>query len=125
MSMDISSTSLTPIIPTDLLSGPTGSLAAAGLSQAQKIKAVSKAMEGMFTGQLMSELGKGLGGPSESQETGLYQDFIQQALAQGVTAGGGFGLAKFLESSLAPAKHAAPGSTLTPDSTHHVLPGTH
>jgi hypothetical protein len=27
MSMDISSTSLTPIIPTDLLSGPTGSLA--------------------------------------------------------------------------------------------------
>ena len=103
MSADFSSLGISPIIPTDLLSG---SALATGATQADRVKQVSKAMEGMFAGQLMAELGKGLGGSSESQETGMYQDFIQQAMAQQVTAGGGFGLAKFIEQSITPAtKH--------------------
>ncbi len=123
-SLDFSAGSMTPVLPTDLLSNSTSGLSSSGLSQEQKIKAVSKAMEGIFTSQLMSEMGKGLGGTSESQETGMYQDFIQQALAQGVTAGGGFGLAKFLETSLSPAKHEAPGATATLHNPYHV-PGSH
>jgi Rod binding domain-containing protein len=125
MSFDLSSSSsLTPIISSDMLSGPSGSLNAAGMSQEQKIKAVSKAMEGIFAGQLMKEMGSGLGGSDKSQEGGMYQDFIQQALAQQVTSGNGLGLAKFLETSLAPAKHALNGA-LTTDTSHHVQPGSH
>ena len=107
MSADFSSLGVSPIIPTDLMSG---GVLGSGATQADRIKQVSKAMEGMFASQLMAELGKGLGGASESQETGMYQDFIQQAMGQQVTAGGGFGLAKFIEQSLTPAaKHPLPG----------------
>jgi Rod binding domain-containing protein len=118
MNIDTSSISLSPAMPIDLLS--SGS-AISGATQPEKLKAACKAIEGLFAGQLMSEMGKGLGGTEESQQSGLYQDFIQQALAQQVTSGGGFGLAKMLESSLNPAKPHQPG-TSTP-STH--APGAH
>jgi len=108
-----SSMSLTPPMSLGLLSGGSG---ISGTTTPEKLKAACKAIEGLFAGQLMSEIGKGLGGPEESQQSGLYQDFIQQALAQQVTAGGGFGLAKMLENSLTPAKPHLPG-TPTP-STH-------
>ena len=101
MTIDFSPTSVTPFIPTSLLAN-----GASGATQADRIKAAAKAIEGMFAGQLMSELGKGMGGPQEAQESGLYQDFIQQAMSQAVTSGGGFGLAKMLEESLMP-KHPA------------------
>jgi Rod binding domain-containing protein len=105
MNIDFSATSVTPFIPSSLLANG----AVSGANQADRIKAAAKAIEGMFAGQLMAELGKGMGGPQEAQESGLYQDFIQQAMAQEVSAGGGFGLAKMLEESLLP-KHptAAP-----------------
>jgi Rod binding domain-containing protein len=106
--MDPSSISLTPTLPVGLLSGGSG---ISGATSADKLKSACKAIEGLFAGQLMSEMGKGLGGPEESQQTGLYQDFIQQALAQQVTNGGGFGLAKMLESSLTPAKPHLPGTS--------------
>jgi Rod binding domain-containing protein len=57
-------------------------------------------MESLFAGQLMSELGKGIDGTDDSKEGGPYQDFIQQAMTQGMTSGGGFGLAKIIENSL-------------------------
>ena len=116
MSIDISSTSSTPNISAGLLSGGVSNLR--GLPQAQQIKAASKAMEGMFVGQLMSEMGKGLDG-KDAKEGGMYQDFIQQALSQQITSGGGFGLAKFLESSITPAKAHTPLAT-TPEISHHA-----
>ena len=64
-----------------------------GATQPARLKAACKAMEGIFASQIMSELGKGMGGTDGSQQSGLYQDFIQQAMTQQVTAGGGFGLA--------------------------------
>ena len=53
-------------------------------------------MESVFTGQLMSEMGKSIDG-DDSKEAGPYSDFIQQAMTQGMTQGGGMGLAKVIE----------------------------
>jgi Rod binding domain-containing protein len=111
MTIDFSSTSLTPFLPIDMTPSAMGG------TQEERIKQVSKAMEGLFAGQLLAELGKGFGGPQEGQESGLYQDFIQQAMAQQVANGGGFGLAKMLESYLTPAKHDL--ATHTPGPNKH------
>ena len=113
MSLDSSSISLAPALPMGILAGG-GNIS--GATQPEKLRAACKAIEGLFASQLMSEIGKGLGGAEDSQQSGLYQDFIQQALAQQVTSGGGFGLAKMLENALTPAKPHLPG-TSTP-STH-------
>jgi Rod binding domain-containing protein len=109
MNIDLSTASFSPILASDNLSNT------AGMSQEQRIKVVSKAMEGVFTSQLMAEMGKSLGGPLESKDGDMYQDFIQQAMTRQVTSGGGFGLAKVIETYLTPAAqhHAA-----TPLSTH-------
>jgi flagellar protein FlgJ len=117
--IDSSSISLTPTLPMGILSPGTN---LSGASTPEKLKAACKAIEGLFASQLMSEIGKGMGGTDESQQSGMYQDFIQQALAQQVTNGGGFGLAKMLESSLTPATHAHLPAT-QPPSTH--APGNH
>ena len=53
-------------------------------------------------------MGKGIDGTDDSNEGGPYQDFIQQAMTQGVTQGGGFGLAKIIESTLTQRDHAKP-----------------
>jgi Rod binding domain-containing protein len=96
MSFELSSlspmSSLTPTAPLDL-SGKDP-------SDPTHIKQVSKAMESLFTRQIMSEMGKGVDGTDDSKEGGPYQDFIQQAMTQGVTQGGGFGLAKVIEKYL-------------------------
>lgn len=113
MTSDSSSISLTPTLPVGLLSGGSG---ISGATPPEKLKAACKAIEGLFASQLMSEIGKGLDGAGDSQQSGLYQDFIQQALGQQVTSGGGFGLAAMLEKSLTPAQPHLPGTT-TP-STH-------
>ncbi len=76
-----------------------------GATQPEKLKSACKAIEGLFAGQLLSEIGQGIDGKSNAT-SGQYQDFIQQALAQQVTAGGGFGLASMLEKSLTPAAHS-------------------
>jgi Rod binding domain-containing protein len=113
MSMDFSTSSITPVLSPDLLSGGMGAAGLTGATQGAKLKAACKAIEGIFAGQILSELGKGMGGAQESQQSGLYQDFIQQALAQQVTSGGGFGLAKMLEKSLTPEHPHLPGSNPT------------
>jgi Rod binding domain-containing protein len=112
--IDSSSISLTPTLPMGILS-PGSSLA--GATDSEKMKAACKAIEGVFTSQLMSEIGKGLDDSDKSQQSGMYQDFIQQALAQGISNGGGFGLAKMLETSLTPAAKAHLPATQT-SSTH-------
>ncbi len=95
-------TSLSPALPMDLLSsGP----AITGATPTEKLKGACKAIEGLFVGQLLSEIGQGID-DKDDPTSGQYQDFIQQALTQQVTAGGGFGLAKMLETSLTPAAHA-------------------
>ena len=118
MSMDFSASSITPTLSPDLLSGGMGAAGLTGASQGARVKAACKAIEGIFAGQILSELGKGMGGAQESQQTGLYQDFIQQALAQQVTSGGGFGLARMLEKSLTPAQPHLPGSGSTLPTPH-------
>ena len=110
--IDSSSISLTPTLPMGILS-PGSNLS--GATTPEKLKAACKAIEGLFTSQLMSEIGKGMDSGDKSQQSGMYQDFIQQALAQGVSNGGGFGLAKMLETSLTPTAH--PSAAATP-STH-------
>ena len=95
MSIDYSLTSLSPVAPMDLtaVQGP-------GVSDKTRIEKVSKAMESLFVGQLTAELGKGIEGTDDAKEGAPYQDFIQQAMTQGVSQGGGLGLAKIIENYL-------------------------
>jgi Rod binding domain-containing protein len=102
MSMDFSISSLTPFSPVDTLD--VNGLKGAGDSP-KRIHQVAKAMESLFTSQLMNEMGKGLGGITESKDSDQYSDFIQQAMTQGVTQGGGFGLAKTIENYLNQREH--------------------
>ena len=101
MSVDFSLDTLNPIGPVDLTSGLKGA------DDATRIKQVSKAMEALFINQLTAELGKGIDG-SDDETTKPYGDFIQQALTQGVSQGGGFGLAKIIEGTLTHGKNTAP-----------------
>jgi len=117
MSVDFSLASLGPIAPLDL-SAAEGK----GVSQETRIVKVSKAMESLFVSQLTSEFGKGIGGSSDSTEGGPYQDFIQQAMTEGVNKGGGFGLAKVIENYLSErnqTKMAHPGLE-TKNTSHHA-----
>jgi Rod binding domain-containing protein len=91
MSIDLGSFSSMPVIPSNFSIAP-------GANQAQRIEQVSRALEGVFVGQLMAEMGKGITG--DEKQGGEYQGFIQQAMTQQVTTGGGFGLAKFIEDYL-------------------------
>jgi Rod binding domain-containing protein len=116
MNFDLSASSITPSLSPDMLSGGMGPAGMAGASQPARLKAACKAIEGIFAGQILSELGKGMGGEAESQQSGLYQDFIQQAMAKQVTSGSGLGLASMLEKSLTPAHPHLPGTT--PTTTH-------
>ena len=115
MSMDFSLTALTPMPPLDPAAGITSG------NDATRIKQVSKAMESIFTGQLMSEMGKSIDG-DDSKETGPYSDFIQQAMTQGMTQGGGIGLAKVIENYLSQ-RNAPPAAHLplkVPNDSYHV-----
>jgi Rod binding domain-containing protein len=115
MSLDFSLSSLSPLPPLDLSSGVNGA------SEETRIKQVSKAMESVFTSQLMAEMGKGIDG-ADDQEGGDYQDFIQQAMTQGVTQGGGFGLAKIIENFLTHRNQTPTGhkTLTTPNTSYHV-----
>jgi len=115
MSVDYSLASLNPIGPVDLTTGLKDA------SEATRIKKVSKAMEALFINQLTAELGKGIDG-SDDATTKPYGDFIQQAMTQGVSQGGGFGLAKIIEGALTHGKSAAPvHMDLKPNNTsYHV-----
>ena len=93
MSIDYSLASLNPIGPVDLTTGLKGA------DDATRIKQVSKAMEALFINQLTAELGKGIDG-SDDETTKPYGDFIQKAFTEGVSKGGGLGLAKIIENSL-------------------------
>jgi Rod binding domain-containing protein len=126
MSVDFSSlSSLSSVGPLDLspdAAGVNGNTA----SDAARIKQVSKAMEKLFINQLTAELGKGLestdGSDDASSEGSKYGDFIQKAMTDGVSQGGGFGLAKVIESYLnhdnLRAKHIDLNAVHTP---HHAI----
>jgi Rod binding domain-containing protein len=120
MSLDFSLTSLTSLPPLDL-----SPVATAGATESERIKQVSKAMESVFTSQLMAEMGKGIDGSDDDKEGGDYQDFIQQAMTQGVSQGGGFGLAKMIENYLTH-RNQTPASAhptlTTPKTSYHVQP---
>lgn len=115
MNADYSLAALNPIGSIDLTTGLQGA------SEKTKIEKVSKAMEALFVNQLTSELGKSVDG-SEDETSKPYGDFIQQAMTQGVTQGGGLGLAKIIEQSLTQnhgAKSATP-TLKTPNTSYHV-----
>ena len=117
MSAGFSLAGLNPIGSIDL----TTSLQ--GASDKTKIEKVSKAMEALFVNQLTSELGKSVDG-SEDETSKPYGDFIQQAMTQGVTQGGGLGLAKIIENSLTQS-HGAKTAAMTyktPNTSYHVHP---
>ena len=111
--------SLGPVCSVDL-----SSIESKNLPEKVRIEKVSKAMESIFVGQLTAELGKGVDGSSDTTEGadgGPYQDFIQQAMTQGVTSGGGLGLAKVIENSLTPhTKPAGPMTLHIPNTSYHV-----
>ena len=115
MSTDFSLTSLSPLPPLDPAAGITGG------TEATRIKQVSKAMESVFTSQLMSEMGKSIDG-DDSKESDPYSDFIQQAMTQGVTQGGGLGLAKVIENYLTNrnATHTEHLPLKVPNNSYHV-----
>ncbi len=95
MSVDYCLSSLSPLSVPDLSPNLNGA------PEATKIKQVSKAMEAIFVNQLTTELGKGIDDTDDSKESSApYGDFIKQALTEGVTKGGGFGLAKVIENYL-------------------------
>ena len=117
MSADVSFASLGPICSIDLSSVQNGNL-----PEKIRIEKVSKAMESVFVGQLTAEMGKSIDGSSDT-DNGPYQDFIQQAMTQGVTQGGGFGLAKLIENSLTQhdhAKAAGPMKLEVKNNSYHV-----
>jgi Rod binding domain-containing protein len=115
MSVDFSLASLNPIGPVDLTQGLSGA------TDATRIHKVAKAMESLFINQLTAELGKGIDG-SDDETTKPYGDFIQQALTQGVSQGGGFGLAKIIEGTLThgASTKAGPMTLKTPNTSYHV-----
>jgi Rod binding domain-containing protein len=123
MNIDTNSTSLVPSMPMDLLSSASTGLN--GASQPEKLKAACKAIEGLFASQMLKEIGEGVGDPKDPTSA-QYGDFVQQALAQQVTAGGGFGLAKMLENSLSPNQVHLPAHVTAAyiKASHHVN-GTH
>ena len=115
MSLDFSLSSLSPMSSADL--SPT---VMNGASESTRIKQVSKAMESLFVNQLTSEMGKSIDGTDDATE-GPYGDFIQQAMTQGVTKGGGLGLAKIIENSLSH-NNAAKLNLQLKDASTHVNP---
>jgi Rod binding domain-containing protein len=113
MSVDLSSLGkLSAVLPPGFESGALGTGSG---DSATRIKQVSKAMETLFTSQLMSELGQNVSGISDdSSGGGVYQDFIQQAMTQGMTKGKGFGLAKQIENFLTQRAHPNPAPYMHP-----------
>ena len=117
--------SLGPVCSVDL-----SAIEGKNVPEQTRIEKVSKAMESIFVSQLTSELGKSIDGSSDSDSGdgsdgagngGPYQDFIQQAMTQGVTSGGGLGLAKVIENSLTPhTKPAGPMTLHIPNTSYHV-----
>jgi Rod binding domain-containing protein len=129
MSVDFSSLgSVASVGPLDLSQGPDGLSAANGTNDPARVKQVAKAMEKMFINQLTSEMGKSLesvDGSDNSDSTSQgssYGDFIQQAMTQGVSQGGGFGLAKVIESYLTHGNQRPQPFTLDAIHTpHHAI----
>jgi Rod binding domain-containing protein len=100
------------------------SVQGSNVSEQTKIEKVSKAMESIFVSELTAEMGMGIDGkPDPLSGGGQYQDFIQQAMSQAVSKGGGFGLAKMIQSSLThTAKMAHPdlAAPTTPTGSTHA-----
>jgi Rod binding domain-containing protein len=88
-----------------------------GHSDATRIKQVSKAMEMLFANQLTEELGKEInvdGSDDPGSGANVYGDFIQQAMAKGLTSGRGLGLAKQIENYLTLREHPATAPYMHP-----------
>jgi len=94
MNFALSAPEFSVTLPSSLPTGTPGDNSPTRLHQ------VSLAMEQMFAGQLMSEMSKGIDGSDDEEEGGQYSDFIQQAMSQGLTSGGGLGLAKMIEQTM-------------------------
>lgn len=113
MSVDFSSLGslAIPLPSTNLMTSLNGN------TNDARIKQVSKAMEQVFATQLMSELGKGIDGTDDA-EGGQYSDFIQQAMGQGLSSGGGLGLAKMIEQSLTRPQHVKSNLEVSKEASH-------
>lgn len=71
-------------------------------ASAQKIKAAAQEFEGLLLASLLKDFKLGLGGlpGQECLGVGAYGDFASEALAGGLAAAGGVGLADLLVTAL-------------------------
>jgi Rod binding domain-containing protein len=85
------------------------------LTQQQKIHEASRQFEAIMLQQILSEMQKPVidsDSTDDSTASGIYQDYITQALSQSMSKSDSFGFAKIFEDQLSPrpahAAHAAP-----------------
>jgi flagellar protein FlgJ len=84
-------------IPFDQLAGNPN------ISQGDKVKEACRQFEAILLRQILGEARKtviGSSGDKESNETGIYNDMINNQMADSISRSGSFGLAKSLETQL-------------------------
>lgn len=75
------------------------------LTKTQKIQEASQQFEAIMLQQILSEMQKPViqgEFTDDSAATGIYQDYVSHALAEGMAKAGGFGFAKIFEEQLTP-----------------------
>lgn len=75
------------------------------LTQQQKIHEASREFESIMLRQILSEMQKPVitsEFTDDSTASGIYQDYISNALAEGMSKSGAFGFAKIFEQQLSP-----------------------
>lgn len=100
------------------------------LTQRQKIHEASREFEVIMLKQVLSEMQKPVitsEFTDDSTASDVYQDYISNALAEGMSKSGAFGFAKIFEQQLSPhtAKSNHASSTLQGEneSPHHAISG--
>lgn len=86
------------------------------LTQQQKIHEASREFEAIMLQQVLSEMQKPVitsEFTDDSTASGIYQDYISQALSESMSKSGTFGFAKIFEQQLSPhaSKHAHSATT--------------
>lgn len=115
-------TSIQPQIDASQL--PLESLAGnPNIPETQKVAEVSRQFEAMLLRQILQEVRKPLLDPSESNSTttAIYNDMINNQLADSISRAGGFGLAQSLQSQLS---HQVLGQTPAATATPPISPSS-
>ena len=87
------------------------------VSQSDKVKEASRQFEAVLLRQILTEARKSVITSSEnkdSNESGIYNDMINNQMADSISRSGSFGLAKSLESQLVRQVLPKAGAAVTP-----------